>query len=72
MSKIRRHCPQRSAHRVLAALALLDDADLAKEATALGANMDRSLNTPAKVAEEVERRVAFERVYYDRARAQKR
>ncbi len=52
--------------------AVLDDAELAKEVTALGATMDRSINTPAKLTDEVERRVAFERVYFDRARARKR
>lgn len=46
--------------------AALDDAELAREVSALGASMDRSLNTPRKVADEIERRVAFERVYYDR------
>ncbi len=46
--------------------AALDDAELAREVAALGASMDRSLNTPRKVADEIERRVAFERVYYDR------
>lgn len=63
---------ERKAWLVALLNAVLDDPDLAKEVAALGANMDRGLNTPAKVAEEVERRVAFERVYYDRARAQKR
>lgn len=64
--------PERKAWLEALFNAVLDDADLAKEVTALGATMDRSINTAAKLTEEVERRVAFERVYYDRARNRKR
>jgi len=47
--------------------AALDDPDLAKEAAALGALVDRSLNTGSKVAEAMERRIARERPYFAKA-----
>ncbi len=49
--------------------AVLDDPNLARDVTELGASVDRSLNTPARVTEEIERRVARERVFYDRKKA---
>ncbi len=47
--------------------AALDDPELAKEAAALGALVDRSLDTGSKVAEAMERRIARERPYFAKA-----
>ena len=47
--------------------AALDDPEIAKETAALGARVDRSLNSASKVAEAIEGRVARESPYYKKA-----